>query len=271
MIPIVAYSTATDEQIGKGVNYGSGGAGIRRGTGRHLGGRISLDRQLHNHNATVSRLVHGQAGNSTITNNDEYLRMCLYIVNIGSNDYINNYLRPTLYTSSHKFTPYQYATILIQQYSQQLKRLYKMGARKIVLFGLAPIGCTPTEISRYHVNDKRCVKSINDAVELFNIKLRLLVDKLNHDKHDAKFTFINVTHISLVQQVMPLPNVPCCKLKVDGQCAHTTVTCLVRELSIYYDGFHPTEFANTIIAKRSYVAISHMDASPYDISRLAQL
>ncbi|GKE72733.1 hypothetical protein Tco_1534774, partial [Tanacetum coccineum] len=33
---IPAYSTATDEQIGKGVNYGSGGAGIRRGTGRHL-------------------------------------------------------------------------------------------------------------------------------------------------------------------------------------------------------------------------------------------
>lgn len=33
---IPAYATATDEQINKGVNYGSGGAGIRRGTGRHL-------------------------------------------------------------------------------------------------------------------------------------------------------------------------------------------------------------------------------------------
>lgn len=75
-----------------------------------------------------------------------------------------------------------------------------MGARKIVLFGLAPIGCTPAEISIYRKQEERCVKSINGAVEVFNNKLRLLVDKLNHDKHDAKFTFINVTHISLVQQ-----------------------------------------------------------------------
>ena len=75
-----------------------------------------------------------------------------------------------------------------------------MGARKIVLFGLAPIGCTPNEISIYRKKEERCVKSINDAVEVFNNKLRLLVDKLNHHKHDAKFTFINVTHISLVQQ-----------------------------------------------------------------------
>lgn len=51
----------------------------------------------------------------------EYLRKCIYIVQIGNNDYINNYLLPQLYPSSHLYKPEQFATILIQQYSEQLK------------------------------------------------------------------------------------------------------------------------------------------------------
>lgn len=75
-----------------------------------------------------------------------------------------------------------------------------MGGRKIVLFGLALIGCTPAEISIFGTDGKPCVESVNDAVRHFNDKLKPLVDELNHDNHDAKFTFINLTHISSLQQ-----------------------------------------------------------------------
>ncbi|KAI3743731.1 hypothetical protein L1987_56796 [Smallanthus sonchifolius] len=183
---IPTYATITDQQISKGVNYASGGAGILPETGSHL-------------------------------------------------------------------------------------RLYTLGGRKIVLFGLAPIGCTPAEIYIFGTNGKRCVESINDAVKKFNDKLKPLVDELNHDIHDAKFTFINVSHISSLQQVIPWQNVPCCEVMVDGQCAHSTTTCPIRVLSIYYDGLHPTEMAHNIIARSSYIALSDLDASPYDISHLVRL
>ncbi|KAK6797235.1 hypothetical protein RDI58_004937 [Solanum bulbocastanum] len=55
-------------------------------------------------------------GNKTLTK--EYLSKCIYIVGMGNNDYINNYLLPQLYSSSHMYNPEQFASILIQQYSE---------------------------------------------------------------------------------------------------------------------------------------------------------
>ncbi|KAI3764848.1 hypothetical protein L2E82_14865 [Cichorium intybus] len=265
---IPTYATVTDQQINRGVNYASGAAGIRDETGSHLGGRISLDRQLHNHYSTVSRLFKLQR-NKTFTG--EYLQKCIYVVNIGSNDYINNYLKPTFYTTSHMYTTKKYAKVLVRQYSKQLKCLYDLGARKIVVFGLGPVGCTPAEISIFGTDGDSCVESINDAVKQFNDRLKPLVDELNLDNLDAKFTFINLTSISLQQQGLGVLNGPCCQVRADGQCVQNTHICPIRALSIYYDGFHPTDIANTHIATTSFNAVSPMDASPYDISHLIRL
>lgn len=40
-----------------------------------------------------------------------------------------------------------------------------------------------------------CVDYINDMVQLFNNRLMLLVDDLNNDLTDAKFTYINIFEI----------------------------------------------------------------------------
>lgn len=77
--------------------------------------------------------------------------------------------------------------------------LYNLGARKIVVFGLGQIGCTPAEIARFGTNAKPCVEWINDAVKLFNGKLKSLVDELNNFYSDARYTFINLTSISAPQ------------------------------------------------------------------------
>ncbi|PWA78751.1 SGNH hydrolase-type esterase domain-containing protein [Artemisia annua] len=129
------------------------------------------------------------------------------LVNIRSDDYTNNYLVPNSYPTSRIYTPDQYAAVLLRQYSQQLKTLYNLGARKIAVYGLGEV----------------------------------------------------------------LPNVPCCQVPSDGQCIPNSIPCPVRALSLWYDGFHPTEIVNTISATRSYSALSSMDASPYDISHLARL
>ncbi|XP_024988290.1 GDSL esterase/lipase At1g29660-like [Cynara cardunculus var. scolymus] len=266
---IPPYATATDQEINTGVNYGSGSAGIREESGSHLGDRISLDRQLINHRKTISRLSILQ-GNKTFTH--EYLQKCIYLSNIGSNDYINNYLIPNIYPTSNIYTNDQYAAVLVQQYSQQLKTLYNLGARKIVVFGLGNIGCAPAMIARFGTGGKPCVESIIDAVKLFNERLKALVDELNKDYFDARFTFINLESISAPQgDVAILPNSPCCQVRADGQCLLNSRPCPIRALSVFYDGFHPSEITNTVVATRSYIAISPMDASPYDISHLARL
>nr|GEY81867.1 SGNH hydrolase-type esterase domain-containing protein [Tanacetum cinerariifolium]GEY99698.1 SGNH hydrolase-type esterase domain-containing protein [Tanacetum cinerariifolium] len=88
---------------------------------------------------------------------------------------------------------------------------------------------------------------------------------------DARFTFINVTSISAPQGGVAPPNIPCCQLRSDGQCIPNSTPCANRNLFIWFDGFHPTEIANTVLATRSYTAQSPNDASPFDISQLAAI
>ncbi|XP_076948615.1 GDSL esterase/lipase At1g29670-like [Bidens hawaiensis] len=263
---IPPYATATNEKISRGVNYGSGGGGIRPESGRNLGDRINLDMQLLNH-ATIVQRVSQLQRNKTFTN--EYIKKCIYLVNIGSNDYVNNYLMPNSYPTGRMYTPDQYATILIRQYSKKLTTLYKLRARKVVVFGLTLIGCTPAEIAMFGTDGKPCVESINNVTDMFNKRLRPLVDDLNNGLSDSRFTFVNFSGIFATQE--GLPNVPCCEVQSNALCIPNSIPCRDRASTAWYDGFHPSEIANRFLASRSYTALSPMDASPYDISTLAQL
>ncbi|XP_024989237.1 GDSL esterase/lipase At1g29670-like [Cynara cardunculus var. scolymus] len=269
---IPPYATVTDQEISTGVNYGSGGAGIREESGSHLGDRISMDKQLLNHKATISRLSALQS-NKTFTH--EYLKRCIYLSYIGSSDYINNYLMPNIYPTSNMYTIDKYATVLGKQYYQQLRTLYSMGARKVAVFGLDQITrSAPVDTSRFGSN--KIVVSDIDLINITIIKqisdtLSNAIDRLNNDNTDARFTFINLASISAPQGVLSLPNIPCCPVRADGGCIPNSIHCPDRDASVLFDRFHPTDITNTVLAKRAYNALSPMDAFPYDISHLAQL
>ncbi|KAL0300635.1 UNVERIFIED_CONTAM: GDSL esterase/lipase [Sesamum radiatum] len=267
--PIPPFATANHGDILRGLNYGSGGAGILDQTGAQLGDRISLNRQLQNHGVTVSKttLLPGLNANRA----REHLNKCLYIVNIGSNDYINNYLMPHVYPTSTLHTPDQFAEILIRQYSEQLRILYGYGARKIAIFGLGLLGCLPV-----YANGTACVESINSVVLPFNNRLRPLIDTLNTDLPDAQFIFID--SISISAGINPLAlgvrvgNAPCCQVyQFDGLCVAGKVPCSNRDEYIFWDNFHPTEIFNRATAEGAYSAVLPSDAYPFDIRHLAQL
>ncbi|CAI9772015.1 unnamed protein product [Fraxinus pennsylvanica] len=267
---IPPFATAQGQDFINGVNYGSGSAGIRSETGQQLGDRISLDRQLLNHKHTVSRNVL-LLGNETSAK--QHLGKCLYTLVIGSNDYINNYYMPQSYSTSRLYTPDQYATVLIQQYSQQLKTLHNYGARKISVFGLGPLGCLPA-MSAMGTNGSVCVDSINNAVQLFNDKLKLLVDDLNKNLTDAKFIYINAMEIMLgflSDLAIRILGTPCCKVSTNGQCIPGQDPCPVRPLHLFFDNFHPPETVNLVVATRAYTSLLFSDAYPFDIQTLIRL
>ncbi|MED6203853.1 hypothetical protein PIB30_003593 [Stylosanthes scabra] len=141
---IPAYANTSGYDILQGVNYASGAAGIRFETGRQLGAVISLGEQIINHRITVLRIA---ARLGSYQNALEYLNKALYYVNIGSNDYLNNYFLPQYYLTSRIYpTTQQYAQVLVAQLNSYLLDLHNVGARKVVLVGLGSIGCIPREI-----------------------------------------------------------------------------------------------------------------------------
>lgn len=82
------------------------------------GDLISMREQLKNYQIAVSRITN-ILGNDTAAM--DHLSRCLFTVGIGTHDYINNYYLPQLYPTNSEYTPVQYATVLINQYFQQLK------------------------------------------------------------------------------------------------------------------------------------------------------
>ncbi|KAK2982511.1 hypothetical protein RJ640_012756 [Escallonia rubra] len=230
---IPPYATASGEGVMKGVNYASAAAGIRDETGRQLGARISFGGQVRNYKNTVSQVVN-ILGNETSAAN--YLSKCIYSLAMGSNDYLNNYFMPQQYPTSRQYTPAQYADVLIQQYSQQIRTLYNYGARKLVLIGVGQIGCSPNALAQNSRDGSTCVQRINDANQMFNTRLRSLVDDLNKNLPNAKAIYVNA--YGIFQDIINSPS---------------------------------SFAANIIVGRRSYSAQSSTDSYPIDIRRLAQL
>ncbi|KAJ9563432.1 hypothetical protein OSB04_008592 [Centaurea solstitialis] len=274
---IPPYANARGREILGGVNYASAAAGIRDETGQQLGARISFGGQVNNYKNTVSQVVDILGDEDSAAN---YLRQCIYSVGLGSNDYLNNYFMPNIYQTSRQYTPEQYATVLIQQYSELIRELYNYGARKLVLNGVGQIGCSPNALAQNSDDGSTCVDSINSANQLFNNQLISLVDTLNRDIPDAKFIYIN--NYAIFQDLINRPqsygftvtNAGCCGVgKNNGQitCLPGQTPCANRNEHLFWDAFHPGEAANVIVGRRSYRAQSSSDAHPMDISQLAQL
>jgi len=70
--------------------------------------------------------------------------------------------------------------------------LYNNGARKLALFGVGQIGCSPNALAQNSPDGRTCVARINSANQLFNNGLRSLVDNFNNQFPDAKATYVNV-------------------------------------------------------------------------------
>ncbi|CAI9097820.1 OLC1v1034317C1 [Oldenlandia corymbosa var. corymbosa] len=241
------------------------------------GERSSFSAQVNNYKHTVSQMIR-------ILGDDEsaykHLSKCIFSVSVGSNDYLNNYFMPLYYSSSAQFTPEEYAQVLIDEYSHQIRTLYRFGARKFVLIGVGQIGCTPSALAQNSPDGITCVSRINLANQMFNRRLKTLVHEFNNYKNHAKFIYIDA--YSIFQDLINNPlafgfrvtNAGCCGIgRNNGQitCLPFEMPCQNRDEYLFWDAFHPSEAANIIVGRRSYRAEKPSDAYPFDIHRLAQL
>ncbi|KAK7303037.1 hypothetical protein RJT34_13936 [Clitoria ternatea] len=262
---IPPYANIGGSDILKGVNYASGAAGIRIETGTHMGVDISLGLQLANHERIVSEIAIKLGGYEKAV---KYLNKCLYYVNIGNNDYINNYFLPNLYPTSRIYSRERYAQVLIDQLSLHIQGLHDVGARKYIMVGAGLIGCTPNAIFTH--NESSCVEEMNVAAFIFNDKLKALVDQFNtRFSSDSQFIFINSTFGALDSSLgFKVLDAPCCPSERNGQCVPNEVPCQNRKEYVFWDEFHTTEAANMIVAITSYNASNEAFTYPMDIQHL---
>ncbi|RDX65403.1 GDSL esterase/lipase, partial [Mucuna pruriens] len=286
---IPPYANTGGSDILKGVNYASGAAGIRPETGKlgelnfnAHGANIHLGAQMKNHKDIYSKIA-DKLGDSEKAK--QYLNKCLYYLNIGNNDYINNYFHP-IYPTSRFYTPEQYAKVfynfqfvfrLISQIDVGLC-LYRIGkyelhdefgARKFVLVPAGVIGCTPNAMNTHKTNGS-CVEEMNNAKSMFNDKLRSLVDQFNNKfSADSKFIFAGSTDSSIYNG-FSVVNASCCRTVAHTGCVPLLPPCQNRTEYAFWDGFHFTEAVNQITAIRSYNGSDPAFTYPMNIMQLVQ-
>lgn len=83
---------------------------------RMQGQRYSLSQQVLNFETTLNQLKTMISGK----NLTDYLGKSIAVLVFGSNDYINNYLMPSLYSSSFTYSPPDFANLLLNRYARQL-------------------------------------------------------------------------------------------------------------------------------------------------------
>ncbi|QCD92224.1 zeta-carotene desaturase [Vigna unguiculata] len=163
--PYLGVPKSQRHQVVTGLNYASGSCGILNST--RSGDCLSLDKQIEYFTLSVDndlpRSIHSK------TKLRHYLANSIYLLSIGSNDYMLNYFKYPNETNN-KLNPEKYADYLLEQLTSRIKRIYDLGARKFVVSRIGQIGCTPTVSIRTPYSQK-CNEDMNQKVKPYSDKL----------------------------------------------------------------------------------------------------
>ncbi|XP_059278077.1 GDSL esterase/lipase At4g16230-like [Lycium ferocissimum] len=257
LTPPYLAPTTSGPVVLQGVNYASGGGGILNGTGQIFGGRINMDAQLDNFANTKQDIITRIGEPATI----KLIENALFSVTMGSNDFINNYLTPVFSTAEQlTVPPTKFVGAVIFKYRIQLTRLYNMGARKIIVVNVGPIGCIPYQRAINPSAGDKCVEFPNGLAQLYNNQLRGLVSELSSKLTGSKFVYADV--YAIVQDIIQNyssygfvnANTACCSGggRFGGiiPCGPSSRICQERSKYVFWDPYHPSDAANVIIAKR---------------------
>ncbi|KAL4591645.1 hypothetical protein LXL04_004615 [Taraxacum kok-saghyz] len=250
--PEILSKEAKGKNLLLGANFASGGSGYYESTAR-LYNTISLRKQLEYYKEYQMKLV-DVAGPSNATS---LIRGSIYLVSAGASDFVQNYYVNPLLNKFYK--PHQFSDILIKAYSHFIQELYRLGARKIGVSNIPPIGCLPASITIFGKDKNECVTKMNLVAQYFNKKLNATTINLKAMLPGLKLVVLdiyeplyNMIHKPSDFGFFEARKACCgtglletsflCNKKSPGTCANATEY-------VFWDGFHPSEAANKILAE----------------------
>ncbi|XP_021733855.1 GDSL esterase/lipase At1g74460-like [Chenopodium quinoa] len=240
-----------DTILNNGVNYASGGGGILNETGGYFIQRLCMYKQIELFQGTQELIARKIGKNES----RKFFEEARYVVALGSNDFINNYLMP-VYSDSWKYNDNSFMDYLVGTLRDQLKILHGLGARKLMVFGLGPMGCIP--LQRVLSTSGECQDKTNKLAKQFNEATDKMMQELSTSLTDATYKFGDA--FDVVDDVIKNPNrygftnsdSPCCsfgRIRPALTCVPASILCKDRSKYVFWDEYHPSDSANMIIAK----------------------
>lgn len=95
-----------------------------------------------------------------------------------------------------------------------IQTLNNMGAKKIGIVGVPPLGCCPSQITLGGSPSRECEPSRNQASMLYNSKISKEIDRLNAERngYGSKFLYIDIYYnlLDLIQNPTFYGECICC-------------------------------------------------------------
>ncbi|KAH0448410.1 hypothetical protein IEQ34_022210 [Dendrobium chrysotoxum] len=250
----VAYLSpqASGKNLLIGANFASAASGYYDGTAI-LYHAIPLSQQLEYYKEYQSKLavVAGSSKASSI------ISQALYILSAGASDFVQNYyINPYLYKI---YSPDEFSSFLVGIFSDFVTDLYKLGARRIGVTSLPPIGCLPASITLFGKGSNGCVSRLNLDAQGFNKKINSAVSSLT-----KKLPQLKIAVFDIYQPLNDLVGNPsksgffearrgCCGT---GTVETTSLLCNPKSIGtcpnatgyVFWDSVHPSEAANQVLA-----------------------
>lgn len=188
----------------------------------------------------------------------ETLSEALYIVSMGSNDFLENYYAVPRGHAAHYAAAPDYAAYLVGVAESFARALHALGARKLDLNGLPPMGCLPLE---RRLRGGACHEEYNSAARSFNAALRDLVARLDAGGLGDGARVVYGDVYSGVADVVADPaafgfeavEAGCCgttgRFEMGYMCnTASPLTCKDAAKYAFWDAIHPTEHLHRVIA-----------------------
>ncbi|KAG4383175.1 hypothetical protein GLYMA_13G026300v4 [Glycine max] len=183
---------------------------------------------------------------------NETVAKALHIISLGTNDFLENYF--AIPGRASQYTPREYQNFLAGIAENFIYKLYGLGARKISLGGLPPMGCLPLERTTNFVGGNECVSNYNNIALEFNDNLSKLTTKLKKDLPGIRLVFSNPYDILLqiikrpAQYGFQVTSMACCAtgmFEMGYACSRaSSFSCIDASRYVFWDSFHPTEKTN---------------------------
>ncbi|KAL5131956.1 GDSL esterase/lipase [Glycine soja] len=234
-----------------GANFASAASGYYDPTAK-LYHAIPLSQQLEHYKECQNILV-GTVGQS---NASSIISGSIYLISAGNSDFIQNYyINPLLYKV---YTADQFSDILLQSYVTFIQNIYALGARKIGVTTLPPMGCLPATITLFGSDSNQCVVKLNNDAINFNKKLNTTSQSLQKSLSGLKLAILDIYQPLYDLVTKSSENgffearKACCGtglLETSVLCNQKSIgTCANASEYVFWDGFHPSEAANKVLS-----------------------
>ncbi|KAH9302862.1 hypothetical protein KI387_014445, partial [Taxus chinensis] len=186
LLPAYSDPEFRGEKLLTGASFGSSGSGYARSTAHNFN-VLPLEKQVNNFRKYKAQLVNMVGQEYAV----KIVSEALFGISTGTNDFTNNYYLNPL-TKSNNYSVEGFQNLLIHSLTVFIQNIFSEGCTKLVIIGLPPFGCLPSQITLHNLLGNTCVEEFNEVAMSFNAKIKSLAAKMMLNHRDLRIVYFDI-------------------------------------------------------------------------------